>query len=221
MNRKTVFAFVFILILALFMLATGVVAVIKNNFVPINSADKGDIAEFTPAFATETLTLKHSVNLIPIGKDHYYLMMTVNSDADADIVPFLVRAKPSYIEKSFPSGISVNAPKEIKGKVTRLNSKATSEVRELNSRLLSEGLITSDGQLNTYYYIDLRYKEFGVYRILCGVGLAVLIVFGFLGGRSGVLGKGGNKLLIGIFFILTLGLAFLMLYVLSVGGAFI
>lgn len=221
MNRKSVFAFVFILILALFMLVTGVVAVFKNNSVPVNRAGKGDIAEFTPAFATEMLTLKHSVNLIPIGKDHYYVMMTVNSDIDADIVPFLVRAKPSYIEKNFPNGISVGASEKIKGKVTRLNSNATSEVRELNSRLLSEGLITSNGQLNTYYYIDLRYKEFGVYRILCGVGFAVFITLGFLGGRSGVLGKGGNKLLIGIFFVLTIGLAILMLYVLNVGGSFI
>lgn len=221
MSRKTVFAFIFCLLLALFMLVTGIVTVFKNNSVPVRSAGKGDIAEFTPAFATETLTLKHSVNLIPIGKDHYYLMMTVNSDADVDIVPFLVRAKPSYMDKNFPSGISASVPKAIKGKVARLNSNAASEIRELNSRLLSEGLITSAGQLNTYYYIDLRYKEFGVYHILCGVGFAVLIIFGFLGGRSGALVRGGNKLLIGIFSVLTLGLAFLMLYVLSVGGSLI
>lgn len=220
MSRKTVFAFVFVLILALFMLVTGIVTLFKNSSVPVQSAGKGDIAEFTPAFATETLTLKHSVNLIPIGKDHYYIMMTVNSDIDADIVPFLVRAKPSYIDKNFPNGISVNAPK-IKGKITRLDHEATTEVQKLNSRLLSEDLVTSDGQLNAYYYIDLRYKEFGGFRILCGVGFAVLTALGFLGGRSGALARGGNRLLIGIFSVLTLGLAFLMLYVLSVGGSLI
>lgn len=221
MSRKTVFAFVFVLILALFMLVTGFVTVFKSDSVPVEDADKGDIVEFLPAFAMETLTLKHSVNLIPMGKDHFYLMMTVNGDLDASIVPFLVRAKPSYIEKNFPDRVLSGTPEWVKGKVVRLNSKAAPEIIELNSNLLKEGLITADGKMDPYYYIDLRYKEFGVYRILCGVGLAVVIVFGFIGGRSGALAKGGSKLLSGIFFILTLGLAFLMLYILNVGGSLI
>lgn len=217
MNRKSVFAFVFILILAVFMLVTGMAAVFRNGSVPLNSADKGDIAEFKPAFATKAVALKHSVNLIPIGKDHYYIVLT----ADAEVVPFLVRAKPSYIEKNFPNGISAGSPKAIKGRIARMDSALRSKVNELNTSFLSDNLITADGKLNTYYYIDLRYKEFGVYRILCGLGLAGLTVFGFLGGRSGALARGGNKLLIGLFSILTLGLAILMLYVLNVGGSLI
>lgn len=214
MTRKSIAAFIILIVFTLFFLISGAAALLKNGSVPINSADKGDVCEFTAVYAFEVLELKHSVNLIPTGSDHYYLMMTNDNSA----APFLVRAKPSYIEKNFSGGIAMLGSQKIKGRVTRLNYKATSEVSLINSKLLAENIITSGEKLNTYYYIDMRFKEFGGLRILCGIGFAALVTVGFIGGRSGVLGKGGNKLLGGIFLILTLGLLALVLYTLSMSG---
>ncbi len=214
MNGKVVPGVIVMAAISLFLIISGAVSLLKNGSASPESAGKGDVCEFSSVYAVEALEIKHSVNLIPTGKDHYYLMIA----SDNSVAPFLVRAKPSFIEKNFVGGIAMLGSQKIKGKVTRLNYKAASEVSSINSKLLAESLISSGEELDKYYYIDMRYKEFGGLRILCGIGFAALVAVGFIGGRSGTLGKGGNKLLGGVFLILTLGLLVLMLYTLSMSG---
>lgn len=216
MNRRgrflARFGIVFFAICLLFLVVTGTVSLLKNGSVSPDAAGRGDVCEFTAVAAGKVLEMKHSVNFIPTGKEHYY--MAVSEDG---VVRFLVRAKPSWIEKNFgSSGVSVTGV-TVKGRLVRTEYEMIKEINEINIRLMQNGIIESDEALSTSYYIDARYKEFGLLRIICGVGIIVVAVLIFFGGRSGMLPNNkGIALLVGL---VSLGVAVLTIYTLSVGGS--
>ena len=216
MNRRNRFlagfGFVFFAICMLFLIVTGAMSLLKNGSVSPNAAERGDVCEFTAVAAGKVLEMKHSINFIPTGKEHYYL--AVSEDG---VVRFLVRAKPSWIEKNFgSSGVSVTGV-TVKGRIVRAEYEMIKEINEINLRLMQNGLIESNEAISTNYYIDARYKEFGLLRILCGVGIIVVAVLIFFGGKSGMLPNNkGVSLLVGL---VSLGVAVLTIYTLSVGGS--
>lgn len=208
----TGFGIVFAVICLLFLIVTGAVSLLKNGSVSPEAAGRGDVCAFTAVYAGEVLEMKHSVNFIPTGREHYYL--AVSEDG---LVRFLVRAKPSWIEKNFGSGgVSVTGV-TVKGRIVRTEYEMIKEINELNIRLLQNGTIESDEAISTNYYIDARYKEFGLLRIICGVGIIVVGVLVFFGVRSGMLPNNkGIALIVGL---VALGVAVLTIYTLSVGGS--
>ena len=208
----TGFGIVVVAICLLFLVVTGAVSLLKNGSVSPEAAQQGDVCEFTATFADEALEMKHTVNFIPTGREHYYL--AVSEDG---LVRFLVRAKPSWIDKHFGSSGFAEGGVTIKGRVVRVDYEMIKEINELNIQLLKNDIVTSSGTLNTNFYIDARYKEFGLLRILCGVGLIVVGVLVFFGIRSGVLPNNkGIALVVGL---VSLGVAVLTLYTLTVGGS--
>lgn len=209
----TGFGIVFAVICLLFLIVTGAVSLMKNGSVPPNYAGRGDVCEFNALYVGEVLEMKHSINFIPTGKEHYYL--AVSEDG---VVRFLVRAKPSWIDAHFSDkGLAENYGVSVKGRLVRAEYEMIKEINELNIRLMQNGLIESDEAISTSYYIDARYKEFGLLRILCGVGISVFVVVMFLGIKSGVLP--GNKAISVVVSLVLLGIAVLTIYTLSVGGS--
>ena len=208
----TGFGIVFFAICLLFLIVTGAMSLLKNGSVSPNAAGRGDVCEFTAVAAGEILEMKHTLNFIPTGKEHYYLAVT-----DDGVVQFLVRAKPSWIDKNFVDGFAENGGVTIKGRIVRAEYEMIKEINEINIRLMQNGLISNDEKLSTNYYIDARYKEFGLLRILCGVGIIVVAVLVFFGVRSGMLPNNkGIALVVGL---VSLGVAVLTIYTLSVGGS--
>lgn len=203
-----VFSVIIMAVCMVFFIGTGVAALAKSGSVSPDSAQKGELCEFTAVYAFEAFEVSNSVNFIPTGKERYYLMYTEDG-----AVRYLVRAKSSWIQKHFDeNGLAVGLGQKIKGLVASFDYEIKDDVRELNAALLLETI----GSLSTSYYIDARYKEFGWLRIFSGIGFVVVAVFLRLAAISGIFQ--GNKLLKGIFGVVTLGVSILMIYTLSVGG---
>lgn len=202
------FSVIIMAVCMVFFIGTGVAALAKSGSVSPDSAQKGELCEFTAVYAFEAFEVSNSVNFIPTGKERYYLMYTEDG-----AVRYLVRAKSSWIQKHFDeNGLAVGLGQKIKGLVASFDYEIKDDVRELNAALLLETI----GSLSTSYYIDARYKEFGWLRIFSGIGFVVVAVFLRLAAISGIFQ--GNKLLKGIFGVVTLGVSLLMIYTLSVGG---
>lgn len=202
------FSVIIMAVCMVFFIGTGVAALAKSGSFSPDSAQKGELCEFTAVYAFEAFEVSNSVNFIPTGKERYYLMYTEDG-----AVRYLVRAKSSWIEKHFDeNGLAVGLGQKIKGLVASFDYEIKDDVRELNAALLLENI----GSLSTSYYIDARYKEFGWLRIFSGIGFVVVAVFLRLAAISGIFQ--GNKLLKAIFGVVTLGVSILMIYTLSVGG---
>ncbi|MDE6731340.1 MAG: hypothetical protein K2J77_00495 [Oscillospiraceae bacterium] len=195
-------------LMMLFLIGSGVAAIAKGGAVPLDTAQKGEVCEFTAQYAFKAFEISHSVNLIPTGSEHYYLMYS--SDGT---VEYLVRAKPSWIKKRFgASGLAVGNSQKIKGLVTSLDYEIKDEVRELNAEMQSEHI----GTVSASYYIDTRYKELGWMRIFSGIGYSGIFLFMRLATVNGMLH--GNKFLKGVFAVVFLGISVMLLYTISVGG---
>lgn len=187
------------------LVVSGAVNLLKSGSVPLDEAAPGDVCEFSADYADIAFEVTHFSSFIPTGKDQFYLMF-----AGDDLVPLLVRAKPSWINKRFDAdGDSFDNAVTVKGTVVRMSTKLSYEVISMNNE-------AGGDYLNGNFYIDTRYKEFGLMRIISAIGAAVLLVVFFLGRRSGVIG--GNKALTAIFAVLALAFALFVSYALGVGG---
>lgn len=208
----TGFGYVILAAVLLWLIISGAVALMKNGSASPDDAQKGDVCEFTAIFADEAFEVKNTVNFIPTGKEHYYLMVSEDG-----IVRFLVRAKPSWIDKHFSeSGFAESGGVKIKGRIVSMDYKLIQEAKDINNMLLRSEAITEEESINVYYYIDARYKEFGGLRLLCGGGIVVICVLSFLGSRSGMLqSNNAIKIVLGV---AALGISLLTIYTLTVGG---
>lgn len=214
--RKNRFAMIFsVVIMAacmIFFIGTGVAALAKKGSVSPNRAQNGEVCEFTAVYAVKAFEVENSVNFIPTGKEHYYLMSTEDS-----VVRYLVRAKPSWIKKRFTaSGSAVGLGQKITGVVTRVDYELKDDLREMNNELVSGGAFPAAEAFSTSYFIDARYKEFGILRIFSGVGVLAFGVLMRFAAVSGILR--GNKFIRAVFGVVLLGISVLLIYTLSVGG---
>lgn len=193
----------------LWLIVSGAAAFFKRGSKDPAAAAPGEVCEFTVDTAAQAFWVKNSVNFIPTGKEYYYITGTMGEG----VTPFLVRAKPKWFEKNFGGGSSGTV--KVTGKVTRLHYKITDEVRKLNNSLASG--TSQGGTLNMYYFIDTRYREFGLMRMLSGLGLIAVGVLGFLFKRSGMLANKAVGVPLALF---AVAVGMLTVYTLSVGGAF-
>lgn len=207
----TIFSYVILAGCMIWFIGSGVAVLSKKGSVSPDHASKGEVCEFSAIYTDEAFEVKNSVNFIPTGKEHYYLMVSEDG-----FVRFLVRAKPSWIKKHFAdNGFAEGGGVKIKGIVVRMDYDLTKEVRDMNSKLVG-GTLTAEESINTSYYIDARYKEFGRLRIFSGIGVIVVGVLFYFGMMSGILQN--NKFIKAVFGIVSVGIALLLIYTLSVGG---
>lgn len=190
----------------LFLIVTGASNLLKSNPVPLDDAKPGDLCELSADWAELAYEMTHYAEIIPIGKDKYYIMFL-----GEDVLPLLVRAKPSWVEKRFGSdGYSLGGEVSIRGTFVGLDYKFVKEIDSLNAEMGGDFL-------NKYYYIDIRYKEFGLLRLVAALGLIVFGAAYLLGKRGGFFE--GNRLLKGIFAAAFFAFLMFSLYALGVGGS--
>lgn len=205
-----VFSVIIMAICMIFLIATGIMSLAKSGSASLEAAQKGEVCEFTAQYASEALETSHSVNFIPVGKEHYYVVVS-----DDNIVKYLVRAKPSWIKKHFTAdGTAIGNGQKIKGVLTRMDYDNRDEIQKMNSQLAGVG--ESANYLSTSLYIDARYKEFGWLRIFSGIGFVAMLVLTRFATVSGL--NQSKSPLKFVFGLVILGVAILMLYTLSVGG---
>lgn len=194
----------------LWFVVSGVTALTKSGSVPPDRAQKGDLCEFTAEYAGKVFDFTTEAVVVPIGKEDFYLM-----DSEDGMVRFIVRAKPSWINKHFAEdGSAKEGLAKVKGDVKRMDEDLSKIVRELNNGYVEKGLLTADNGINTIYFIDVRYKEFGWVRIIAGVvffGVGVLVRLAM---ANGMLQKKPIKVVYGA---ALLGVAVLVLYTFRVG----
>ncbi|MDE7360602.1 MAG: hypothetical protein K2N38_01575 [Oscillospiraceae bacterium] len=199
----TVFTYVILAGCLLWIIVSGAANLLKSSVVPLDNAKPGDLCEFSADWAELAYEVTHYAEFIPVGKDQFYLTLVGD-----ELFPMLVRAKPSWIEKRFsPGGGAV----KIRGTLVGMDYKLTEKVRSLNDKMGGDAL-------NEYYYIDVRYKEFGLLRLASGIGIIVFGAMYFFGRRSGVIG-GNNKVVTGIFAAAFFVFLLFSLYALGVGGS--
>ena len=196
------FAFLMLAVCTVWFIVSGAITLAKKNTVSPNHAAKGDVCEFKATYATECVSLSNYEDFILLGKEYYYFMLD-----EQGLVPFLVRAKPSWIKKNFDAdGYAIGGEVTITGAVTRMDHEITNEIRKIKNQ---------GYDLKTTQYIDTRYREFGRLRILSGVAMIVVGTLFAFGIMSGILRNGILKVPA---LLLLMGTAFLMLYTIGVGG---
>ncbi len=163
--------------------------------------------EITKA-STEFCSLKHTINLIPAGTEHFFLIYA--EDLSSAV---LVRA-----DKSFDDDFTDSSMNEVsitgRGLARRLDYKVRDE---LESSGISDYLSVEQG-----YYIDLISGRICCLQMIAGIGILVLLIYGYwvlekvIPEQAGKINqKNGNVIfLIVLFFIV----AILMIYVLNMAG---
>lgn len=134
----------------------------------LDLTNKKDLKTVSVDRASEILEVEHSINgLIPIGKDHYYIGVSPNSN-DA----YIIKAPKSWYKKNFNSDMmSVNSDGvSVKALVREMPD---FKVRnEINSRVSQ-----IDGfkyPITTENYLDFSYKNIAILKIVI-VALVVLL----------------------------------------------
>ena len=145
---------------------------IKDLGSDFNKSDfkKGDYVSAEAHYGSSLiLTMKHSVNFIPTGKEYYYLILNDSTDT-----AIYVRANKKFGDQ-FTDGINYDGVK-LSGKVRYMKSKVRNELSSQISELKSAGMgvpiITSD-----VLYIDAVTKTQAILRL---VGI-LFFVFGVVG----------------------------------------
>ena len=114
-------------------------------------------------FAAEVCEYKHSINFIPGGTEHYYVVLDKN-----EINYCIVRAKKSWYEDNFDSNGFAVKNVVLEGRVTKYQSKVKDMIEQYNQSLAENGI-----QFNTSNYIDLSYTGFAWCKVIGGVSLLV------------------------------------------------
>lgn len=203
-----IFGIIIAAVVSLYFIVTGAAALSKGSpSAPTASTLKGELCEIEVDGAIKVFEIKNTVDFIPAGKEHYYLMTSGN-----DIVPLVVRAKPSWIEKHFDEdGNAVSGSVTVKGIASKIDSDVKSDFNELNANLSQLGV-----KVSSTLYIDARYKEIGIMRVISGVGLLAVCALIFIGNISGVLRV--NKLFGCLISILLLAVLLFGVYTIIVGS---
>ena len=116
------------------------------------------------------LEMKHTVNLIPAGKEYFY---AVFSEDESNAV--IVRAGKKWGENFNSDTFQSCYDMVIDGTVKRLSYKAKAEIDTIATEFAEY-----DINLTRTYYIDLLAKRFYIIRIIVGAGtllLAGLLIF--------------------------------------------
>lgn len=117
-------------------------------------------------FAARVCEYKHSINYIPVGTEHYYVILDESGTKYC-----IVRANKSWYKDNFDSNGFAVKNVVLKGKVTKYQSDVKKMIEQYNQSLAENGI-----QFNTSNYIDLSYKGFAWCKVIGGV----LLSAGFL-----------------------------------------
>lgn len=151
-------------------------------FAPVHSMEEaftslveGDVYEGTiTCISPEVGELKHTINFIPAGTEHFYLMV---SEDGTSVVP--IRASKKW-DTLYASTDWLEVSLQERGIVREMDYKVKSELMsDIAAAFTAEGI-----KVEQTYYLDLNANKMGTLQIFAGIAILVCIVyFGFVANR--------------------------------------
>lgn len=174
MDKKGIVAVVIIILVALGFMGFGAYSLYQSKFNTVDfeewideGAEKGVYVEGEISFSTPAyLEVSHTTNLIPSGKEYYYLVY--NEDYSKCVS---VRADKDFADNFDTFGYSEEGV-VIKGKAKEITSENRQRLSELKSEMLSEGVVINTVQ----YYIDCKADTLSMIQIIIGALILVIAI---------------------------------------------
>lgn len=151
-------------------------------FAPVHSMNEafmdlveGDVYEGTiTCISPEIGELQHTINFIPAGTEHFYLMV---SEDGTSVVP--IRASKKW-DNLYTSSDWVEVSLQERGIVRKMDYKVRSELMsDIVTAFTAEGI-----KVEQNYYLDLNANKMGILQIIAGIAILLCIIyFGFFANR--------------------------------------
>lgn len=123
---------------------------------------EGEISCITPEFCE----LKHTINFIPAGTEHFYLMLSTDGKK---VIP--IRASKKW-DKQFTGESIQTVSLQERGIVREMDYKVRSELGSVVTALANEGI-----QVESSLYIDLNANKLCILQIIAGISLILCAVY--------------------------------------------
>lgn len=128
---------------------------------------KGDIYEGEISYISpEFCELKHTINLIPAGTEHFYLMFSPDGE---HVVP--IRASKKWDKQFAGDSVQMVSLKE-KGIVREMDYKVRGELSSIVTAFAEEGI-----KVEPSLYVDLIADRMSVLQIIAGILIIVCVVY--------------------------------------------
>lgn len=186
-------------------------------FAPVHSMEdafmdlvEGDVYEGTiTCISPEVGELKHTINFIPAGTEHFYLMV---SEDGTSVVP--IRASKKW-DTLYASTDWLEVSLQERGIVREMDYKVKSELMsDIAAAFTAEGI-----KVEQSYYLDLNANKMGTLQIVAGIAILLCIVyFGFLANRVKNDNGTFSVTINGIMLVLGFVAACLIIYLLNMVG---
>ena len=200
--------------IAVWCLVSGVKALF---FAPVHSMEdaftdlvEGDVYEGTiTCISPEVGELKHTINFIPAGTEHFYLMV---SEDGTSVVP--IRASKKW-DTLYASTDWLEVSLQERGIVREMDYKVKSELMsDIAAAFTAEGI-----KVEQSYYLDLNANKMGTLQIVAGIAILLCIVyFGFFANRVKSDNGTFSVTINGIMLVLGFVAACLIIYLLNMVG---
>ncbi len=186
-------------------------------FAPVHSMEEaftdlveGDVYEGTiTCISPEVGELKHTINFIPAGTEHFYLMV---SEDGTSVVP--IRASKKW-DTLYASTDWLEVSLQERGIVREMDYKVKSELMsDIVAAFTAEGI-----KVEQTYYLDLNANKMGALQIFAGIAILLCIVyFGFIVKRVKNDNGTFSVTISGIMLVLGFVAACLIIYLLNMVG---
>lgn len=186
-------------------------------FAPVHSMEdaftdlvEGDVYEGTiTCISPEVGELKHTINFIPAGTEHFYLMV---SEDGTSVVP--IRASKKW-DTLYASTDWLEVSLQERGIVREMDYKVKSELMsDIAAAFTTEGI-----KVEQSYYLDLNANKMGTLQIVAGIAILLCIVyFGFFANRVKNDNGTFSVTINGIMLVLGFVAACLIIYLLNMVG---
>lgn len=128
---------------------------------------KGDIYEGQITYISpEFCELKHTINLIPAGTEHFYLMF---SEDGKYVVP--IRASKDW-DNQYVGDTIMTVSLQGKGIVREMDYKVKNELSPIVTAFQEEGI-----QVEPALYIDLISDRLSMMQVITGIGLLISVIY--------------------------------------------
>lgn len=204
MNAKSkVGMVIFVLILVgwtLYGVISGALGLTKGSYTdPTLNAEVGKLCEVEIDAAVEAYEVKHTVNLIPTGKEHFYLCRTEDEG-----IPLLVKAKTSWYNANFDEDGFAYSTVKVTGEVMKMDSKFKTDLDKMNKQIKSK----LGFSISTTAYISSNYKTQYALRLASGMFNIIAVAVGLVLIKKGV----GAKLIPVLFIVAFLLMGFVVFF---------
>ena len=128
---------------------------------------KGDVYEGTISYISpEFCELKHTINLIPAGTEHFYLMFSPDG---TKVIP--IRASKKWDTQFVADSVQTVSLQE-RGIVREMDYKVRNELSSIVTAFAEEGI-----EVEPTLYIDLNTNKLSVLQIITGISIILCVIY--------------------------------------------